>query len=97
MAMVMPMGGAAGDGPGPVKDLIWALENKQERLGLSNEAMAGELGVTRNYWYRLRTGDRNPGWPLIGRILAKWPGEFEALLPDIARHRALGGRRGSGA
>jgi transcriptional regulator with XRE-family HTH domain len=97
MAMVVPTAEGAEGGPGRVVGLVWHLQLKQRALGLTNEAMARELGVSRNYWYRLRTDNRDPGWSLIGRILAKWPGEFDHLVPDLARRRASGARRGSGA
>src|SRR5262245_2434950 len=97
MAMASARSDGNGEGPGRVVGLVWQLEEKQRALGLTNEAMARELGVTRNYWYRLRKSNRDPGWSLIGRVLKKWPGEFDHLLPDLARRRASGLRRGSGA
>ena len=95
MAMARPVRDGAERGPGRVVGLVWHLQLKQADMGLSNEAMARELGVSRNYWYRLRTSNRDPGWSLISRVLEKWPGEFDHLLVDLARRRASGARRGS--
>ena len=99
MAMAMPevRGRMAEEGEPAerVAGLVLALEVKQQAMGLNGAAMARELGVTRNYWYRLRTGNRDPGKSLIARVLEKWPGEFEHLLSEVVRRRASGARRGS--
>jgi predicted transcriptional regulator len=80
-----------------VVGLVTQLELKQTQLGLSHGAMARELEVSRNYWYRLRKGNRDPGWSLLKRVQDKWQGEFDHLIAALPQQRQAGGRRGSAA
>jgi hypothetical protein len=89
-------GRAALGGDARVAGLVLQLEIKRRQLGLRHGAFASELGVTRNMWYRLRTGNRDPSVGLVQRVLRRWPGEFEHLLPELVlSRRARGARRGS--
>lgn len=57
-------------------DLIELLADRQRDLGLTDEAFAETLGVSRQMWGLMRSRDRMPGRKTVQKILDVYP-EFQ--------------------
>lgn len=60
-------------------DLIETLRNRQRAIGASDGEFARRLGISRQMWQAIRTGEREPGRPTLQRITTAYPD----LLPDV--------------
>ncbi len=53
--------------------LVSKLVQWQRAKGLSDLAMAETLGLSRQGWQKIRTGENTPGVPLIRAVLREYP------------------------
>lgn len=56
-----------------MKDLIEALEAQAKSKNLSRTQLAALLGISENYIYRIKSGDRRPGHKLLTAIRREFP------------------------
>jgi transcriptional regulator with XRE-family HTH domain len=66
--------------------LIEAVEQAGKKRGLSRTQLAAKLGVTENYFYRIKAGDRKPGAKVLSAIMR----EFPQLQPLVLEYLAGG-------
>ena len=53
--------------------LINKLIERQNALGASDRAFAKHLRINRQMWRWLKTGERKPGWKILGAICQRYP------------------------
>lgn len=56
-----------------IKDLIEALEKQAKEKGLTRTQLAARLGISENYLYRIKTGNRKAGHKLLTAIRREFP------------------------
>jgi transcriptional regulator with XRE-family HTH domain len=54
-------------------ELLDKLEEERVKNGWSQTDLASKLGISGNYLYRLRAGDRNPGVPFLSIVMREFP------------------------
>lgn len=64
-------------------NLIQALEQRQRDEGMTDQQFASEIGVSRQMWGLMRSGDRMPGRKTLGRIIERFP-EYTSLAAFFA-------------
>jgi hypothetical protein len=69
-------------------NLIRELERQQKLMGLSDEAFARELGISRQLWSMCREGQARVGLSLLSGTLQKFPGLKDEVLAEVRAYRA---------
>jgi predicted transcriptional regulator len=69
-------------------ELLDKLEEKRIKSGWSQTDLASHLGISGNYLYRLRVGDRRPGMDFLSTVMH----EFPDLKPLVVRYMEENGR-----
>ena len=74
--------------------LVQALDEERKRTGMTHEAFALTLGISKRHWGRLLSGQQQPGVRVLANVLAAYPQltgavalELRALatVPEVAR------------
>ncbi len=78
-----------------LKKLLDAIEQQGKERGLSRTQLAALLGISENYLYRLRNGDREPGLDFLTAVRRAFPGlkpliwEYEESLSQAQESPTL--------
>jgi len=65
-------------------DIVAQLVVRQRALGLSNQAFADRLGISRVYWLQIKAGQRNLGAKVLRGVVREYPDMQWAILPFLA-------------
>ena len=70
-----------------VQNLLEALEDQAKKQGLSRTQLAAKLGISENYMYRIKKGERKPGIDFLTAIRREFPElkELEEYLESLAQ------------